>query len=261
MTRRLAAALLLGCAFTGLTLGTARADALDDIHKAGVLKVGVFEDFPPFASAGSDMSLHGYDIDVANALAKSLGVKLALVGITGQNRIPYLQEHKVDILLSVGQSPEREKVIDFTQSYAPYYIAVLGPHAMKVTTAADLAGKTIGVNRGTLEDSSLTEAAPKDADIKRFDNYNGVISAFLAGQVQMIAVGNDVGASVLARHPTIEPEQKFQLLSSPDHIALNKNEPALKQSLNDTIAKMKADGSLNKISIQWLQKPLDPKDL
>ncbi len=261
MTRRLAAALLLGCAFTDLTLGTARADALDDIHKAGVLKVGVFADFPPFASAGSDMSLHGYDIDVANALAKSLGVKLALVSITGQNRIPYLQEHKVDILLSVGQSPEREKVIDFTQSYAPYYIAVLGPHALKVTTAADLAGKTIGVNRGTLEDSSLTEAAPKDADIKRFDNYNGVISAFLAGQVQLIAVGNDVGASVLARHPAVEPEQKFQLLSSPDHIALNKNEPALKQTLNDAIAKMKTDGTLNRISIQWLQKPLDPKDL
>jgi polar amino acid transport system substrate-binding protein len=207
------------------------------------------------------MSLHGYDIDVANALAKSLGVKLALVGITGQNRIPYLQEHKVDILLSVGESPEREKVIDFTQSYAPYYIAVLGPAALKVTTAADLAGKTIGVNRGTLEDSSLTEAAPKDADIKRFDNYNGVISAFLAGQVQLIAVGNDVGASVLARHPAIAPEQKFQLLSSPDHIALNQNEPALKQALNDAVTKMKTDGTLNKISIQWLQKPLDPKDL
>jgi polar amino acid transport system substrate-binding protein len=172
-----------------------------------------------------------------------------------------LQEHKVDILLSVGQSPEREKVIDFTQSYAPYYIAVLGPHALAVTTAADLAGKTIGVNRGTLEDSSLTDAAPKDADIKRFDNYNGVISAFLAGQVQLIAVGNDVGASVLARHPAIEPEQKFQLLSSPDHIALNKNEPALKQTLDDAIAKMKTDDTLNKISIRWLQKPLDPKDL
>ena len=259
--RRLIAALLLGCAVSSLTLGTACADTLDDIHKAGVLKVGVFEDFPPFASAGADMSLHGYDIDVANGLAKSLGVKLALVGITGQNRIPYLQEHKVDILLSVGQSPEREKVIDFTQSYAPYYIAVLGPHVLKISAAADLADKTIGVNRGTLEDSSLTEVAPKDADIKRFDNYNGVISAFLAGQVQLIAVGNDVGAAVLARHPAIEPEQKFQLLSSPDHIALNKNEPALKQTLNDAIAKMKADDTLNKISIHWLQKPLDPKDL
>jgi polar amino acid transport system substrate-binding protein len=260
-SRSVLVAVTLGCSASGLLWEAAHADTLDDIHKAGVLKVGVFEDFPPFASAGSDMTLHGYDIDVANALATTLGVKLSLVGITGQNRIPYLQEHKVDILLSVGQSAEREKVIDFTRAYAPYYIAVLGPHALAVSNAADLAGKTIAVNRGTLEDTSLTEAAPKTADIKRFDNYNGVISAFLSGQVQMIAVGNDVGASVLARHPSIEPEQKFQLMSSPDHIALNKNEPAFKKMLDEAIAKMKSDGSLNKISVQWLQKPLDPKDL
>jgi polar amino acid transport system substrate-binding protein len=50
-------------------------------------------------------------------------------------------------------------------------------------------------------------------------------------------------------------------MSSPDHIALNKNEPALKQALDEAIAKMKTDGSLNKISLQWLQKPLDAKDL
>jgi polar amino acid transport system substrate-binding protein len=255
------AAVLLGCAIAAMGWSAAWADALGDIHKAGVLKVGIFEDFPPFASAGSDMSLHGYDVDVANALAATLGVKLDLVGITGQNRIPYLNEHKVDILLSVGQSAEREKVIDFTVAYAPYYIAVMGPRALPVADAAALAGKTIAVNRGTLEDTSLTEAAPKTADIKRFDNYNGVIAAFLAGQVQLIAVGNDVGASVLARHPAIEPEQKFQLMSSPDHIALNKNEPALKQALDEAIAKMKTDGSLNKISLQWLQKPLDAKDL
>ncbi len=252
---------LLVCGAMGLVSASAQADALSDIKASGTLKVGVFEDFPPFSSAGSDMSLHGYDIDVANALAAGLGVKVTLVGITGQNRIPYLQEHKVDILLSVGKSADREKVIDFTAAYAPYYIAVLGPHAMKVVDATDLADKTIAVNRGTLEDTSLTEAAPKTADIKRFDNYNGVISAFLSGQVQLIAVGNDVGASVLARHPAIEPEQKFQIMSSPDHIALNKNEPALKKYLNDAIAKMLADGTLNKVSIQWLQKPLDPKDL
>jgi polar amino acid transport system substrate-binding protein len=253
----LALVLLAGTSLAAI----ARADALSDIKQAGVLKAGVFEDFPPFASAGADMSLHGYDIDVANALAKTLGVKVDLVGVTGQNRIPYLQEHKVDILLSVGESPEREKVIDFTAAYAPYYIAVLGPQATKVTGPADLAGKSIGVNRGTLEDTSLTKIAPPSADIRRFDNYNGVISAFLAGQVDLIVVGNDVGASVLARHPAIAPEQKFQLLSSPDHIALNRNEPALKAALDNAINTMKSDGSLNKISQQWLQKPLDPKDL
>lgn len=253
--------LFLAAAFITYPPAAARADALADIKKAGVINVGVFEDFPPFASAGPDMRLHGYDIDVATALATALGVKLNLVAVTGQNRIPYLQDHKVDILLSVGDSPEREKVIDFTSAYAPYYIAVLGPHALKVTAPADLAGKSIGVNRGTLEDTSVTSAAPSTADIRRFDNYNGVITAFLSGQVQLIVVGNDVGAAVLARHPAIEPEEKFELLTSPDHIALNKNEPALKAALNDAIAKMKSDGSLNDINVKWLHKPLNEKDL
>ncbi|MGH7087093.1 MAG: transporter substrate-binding domain-containing protein, partial [Acetobacteraceae bacterium] len=98
--------LLLASAFLVFGMAAAHADALANIKQAGVLKVGVFEDFPPFASAGPDMRLHGYDIDVANALAASLGVKLDLVGVTGQNRIPYLKDHKVDILLSVGESPE-----------------------------------------------------------------------------------------------------------------------------------------------------------
>lgn len=248
---------MLACAAPRLAV----ADTLADIKKAGTINVGVFEDFPPFTSVGTDMTLHGYDVDVAGAIARALGVKPNLVAVTGQNRIPALQSHKVDILMSVGYSADRAKVIDFTAAYAPYYIAVIGPHALSVAGPADLAGKTIAVNRGTLEDTSLTAAAPPSADVRRFDNYNGVISAFLAGQVQLIAVGNDVGASIMARQPALAPEQKFQLMSSPDHIGLNKDEPGLKQALDAAVAAMKADGSLNRWSEQWLKKPLDPKDL
>jgi polar amino acid transport system substrate-binding protein len=237
-----------------------RADELDDIGKAGVFKIGVFQDFPPFSSAGQDLKLQGYDIDVADILGKALKAKVELVGVTGQNRIPYLTEHKVNILLSVGQSAERAKIIDFTDAYAPYYIAVMGPRSVDVKGPADLKGKTVAVNRGTLEDTSLTEVAPPETDIKRFDNYNGVISAFLSGQVQLMVVGNDVGATILAKHPAIEPEQKFNLMTSPDHIGLNKNEPRLQQALNDAIAQMKKDGSLDQISRKWLFQPL-PKDL
>jgi polar amino acid transport system substrate-binding protein len=254
------AAILLA-ASVGFGVNAARADAIDNITKAGVLNVGVFADFPPFSSVGPDMSLKGYDIDVAQILAEALKVKLNLVSVTGQNRIPYLTEHRVDILLSVGYSAEREKVIDYTTAYAPYYIAVIGPQALKVEGKADLAGKTIAVNRGTLEDTSLTAAVPANADVKRFDNYNAVIQAFLSGQTQLMVVGNDVGSQVLARQVELKPEQKFQLLTSPDHIGLNKNEPRLKQVLNDAVTKMLADGTLNKISVKWLQKPLDPKDL
>ncbi len=195
-TRRTALAALSPCLVAG---AAARADALADIKSAGKIKVGVFADFPPFSSASADMSLKGYDMDVAQAIADGLGVKLNPVAVTGQNRIPYLTDKRVDLLMSVGYSDERAKVIDFAAAYAPYYIAVIGPAALKVEGKDDLAGKSIAVNRGTLEDTSLTEAAPASADIKRFDNYNAVIQAFISGQTQLMVVGNDVGAQVLAR--------------------------------------------------------------
>ncbi len=252
--------LLLALAIHVAGGGMALADELDDIAKAGVLKVGIFEDFPPFSSAGPDMKSQGYDIDVIAAVAKALNVKSELVGITGQNRIPFLTEHKVNLLVSVGHSAEREKIIDFTAAYAPYYIAVMGPKSVAVSGPADLKGKSVAVNRGTLEDTSLTEVAPPDTDIKRFSDYNGVISAFLSGQVQLMVVGNDVGATILAKHPAIEPEQKFQLMNSPDHMAINKGQPRFKAKLDEVIAQMKKDGSLNDISKKWLLLPL-PSDL
>ncbi len=232
-----------------------------EMNTAGAINVGIFSDFPPFSSASADMSIKGYDIDVAQAIADALKVKLNLVSVTGQNRIPYLTDKRVDILMSVGYSKEREQVIDFAAAYAPYYIAVIGPKALAVKGKEDLADKSIAVNRGTLEDTSLTEAAPADADIKRFDNYNAVIQAFISGQTQLMVVGNDVGAQVLARQEALKPEQKFQLLTSPSHIGLNKNEGALKKAVNDAVAKMLADGKLDESSKAWLKTPLNPDNL
>ncbi|TPK67500.1 transporter substrate-binding domain-containing protein [Mesorhizobium sp. B2-4-15] len=256
----IAAVLMLGAGL-GIATQAASADALADITKAGTINVGVFADFPPFSSASADMSLKGYDMDVAQYIADTLKVKLNPVAVTGQNRIPYLNDHRVDILMSVGYSKEREQVIDFAAAYAPYYIAVIGPAAMSVKGKEDLAGKSIAVNRGTLEDTSLTEAAPASADIKRFDNYNAVIQAFISGQTQLMVVGNDVGAQVLARQEALKPEQKFQLLTSPSHIGLNKNEDGLKKAVNDAIAKMLADGKLDESSKAWLKTPLNPDNL
>ena len=239
--------------------GLANADALDDVTKAGTIRIGIFEDFPPFASLGSDMKIQGYDVDMANALAKALGVKAELVGITGQNRIPFLSEGKVDALLSIGFSDERAKVVDFTDPYAPYYIAVMGPAEVQVKGAADLSGKTIAVNRGTLEDTEVTKVAPADADIQRYNDYNGVISAFLSGQSQLMVVGNDVGATILAKNPAIKPEEKFVLLTSPSNMAVKKGESRLQQKLNETLVGMKKDGTLNEMALKWLKQPL-PKD-
>ncbi|CCM77038.1 transporter substrate-binding domain-containing protein [Rhizobium mesoamericanum] len=240
---------------------SAHADDLSDIKAAGQISVGIFSDFPPFSSASADMSLKGYDVDVAQSIADSLGVKLNLVSVTGQNRIAYLNDKRVDILMSVGYSKERAEVIDFAAAYAPYYIAVIGPAAVAIKGKDDLADKTIAVNRGTLEDTSLTAAAPASATIQRFENYNSVIQAFISGQTQLMVVGNDVGAQVLARQDALKPEQKFQLLTSPSHIALRKSEDGLKNAVNDVVAKMITEGKLDASSQAWLKTPLNPENL
>ncbi|QFR34781.1 transporter substrate-binding domain-containing protein [Ancylobacter sp. TS-1] len=246
----LAAGALL--AATQMTLPAA-ADALATIEANKVIRIAVPQDFPPFGSVGADMAPKGYDVDVAKLIAEKLGVKLELVPVTSANRIPYLQTSKVDLVISsLGKNAEREKVIDFSIAYAPFFNGVFGPADVAVKDAAGLAGKTVGVTRGAVEDLELTKIAPADTTIKRYEDNNGTISAFLSGQVDVIATGNVVAAAILARNPPKKPEIKFLIKNSPCYIGLNKNEPALLAKVDAIIGAAKKDGALDAISEKWL---------
>lgn len=237
------------------------ADALSDISSRGAIRVAVPQDFPPFGSVGVDMAPRGYDIDVANLIAEKLGVKAELVPVTSANRVPYLQTNKVDLVISsLGKNAEREKVIDFSVAYAPFFNGVFAPDAVKIEKAEDLAGKTIGVTRGAVEDLELTKVAPADATIKRYEDNNGTISAFLSGQVETVATGNVVAAAILEKNPPKRPELKFLIKNSPCYIGLNKDQPALREKVDAILAAAKADGSLNAIAQKWLKTDL-PKDI
>lgn len=87
----------------------AQADQLADIKAAGVVKVATFDANPPFGSV--DAKTHqivGYDVDFAQALAASLGVKLELVATNPANRIPLLQSGKADLIVAdITITPER----------------------------------------------------------------------------------------------------------------------------------------------------------
>ncbi|WP_029349065.1 transporter substrate-binding domain-containing protein [Bosea sp. 117] len=263
MNRRFFLAALAG-GFLAAAIGLpdiAKADALADILARKTIRIAVPQDFPPFGSVGADMAPKGYDVDMAKLIAGKLGVKLELVPVTSANRIPYLQTNKVDLVISsLGKNPEREKVIDFSTAYAPFFNGVFGPAGVAVKDAAGLSGKTIGVTRGAVEDLELTKIAPADATIKRYEDNNGTISAFLSGQVDVVATGNVVAAAIIARNPPKKPEIKFLIKNSPCYIGLNKNEPALLEKVNAIIAGAKADGALNKIAQQWLGADL-PADI
>lgn len=242
-------------------ISTATANQLGAIKENAVLKVAVPQDFPPFGSVGTDLQPQGYDIDMAKYLAKELNVKVELVPVTSANRIPYLQTQKVDLVISsMGKNPEREKAIDFSQPYAPFFLGVFGTSDEKVGEAADLAQKIIGVTRGSVEDIELSKIAPKSAIIKRFEDNNATLSSFLSGQIDLIATGNLVVAEIATRYPAKAPEAKFMLKNSPCYVGVMKGETELVEEVNKLISKAKEEGVLEELSQKWLKAPF-PKDL
>ncbi|CAJ0736701.1 transporter substrate-binding domain-containing protein [Ralstonia mannitolilytica] len=235
----------------------AHADALANIQKAGVIRVAIPNDFPPFGSLGPDLKLQGYDIDMANLVAKELGVKAELVPVTSTNRIPFLTTGKVDIVISsLGKNPERAKVIDFTQAYAPFPKSVYGPKDMSIKKPADLAGKTIGVTRGSTEDLALTALAPASATIKRYEDNNATAQSYLIGQVQLVTLGNIVANAVNERTRLRQLDLKFPVEDTPCYVGVGKGETALLDKVNAAITKFKTDGRLNELSQRWIKMPL-----
>jgi polar amino acid transport system substrate-binding protein len=254
-----AAAAAFGCllllAFAGAA--PASADALADIKKAGVIKVAVPQDFAPFGSAGLDLKPVGYDIDMANYIAEQLGVKAEIVPVTSANRIPYLQTKKVDLVISsLGKNPEREKVIDFSNAYAPFFSGVYGLPDISVSKAEDLDGKTVGATRGAIEEQELSKMIPASGTVKRYEDNNATISAFISGQVDLIATGNTVAASIAGKSAARKPELKFVIKDSPCYVGMNKGEAELMAAVNEVIAKAKSSGALASMSEKWLKAPL-----
>ena len=240
--------------------GSAHADNLADIQKAGVVKIGVPQDFAPYGSVNSDLQLQGLDIEVAKLVAKGMGVKAELVPVPISSRMAFLQTHKIDLIIStLGKNAEREKVIDFSQGYAPYNNSVFGVAAIKVAGPADLANQTVGVARSTFEDLMLTDSVPKSTVIKRYEDNNGLISAYVSGQVQIVGTGDFVAYALAEKTPNNKPLLKYIINVSTCYVGMNKGEPALMAKVNEALTASKKSGELNGIVKKWLNVPLPEK--
>lgn len=250
--------LLVAVAATLLLGGTAAQaqTALDDVLKAKLLKVAVQTDSAPYGFVGTDLKPIGLDIDVANYIGKKLGVAVELVPVVSASRIPALQTRKADLVIAtLGKNPEREKVIDFTAAYSPFFQAVFGPKNISVKSFADLAGKSVGVTRGAMEDQELSKVAPASTDTKRFEDNNATIAAFTAGQVQFVALGASVAGNMMAKNPQLSSEYKLLLKESPNFIGVAKGEDKLKAKVNDILAEAKKSGELDTMAKKWLGRP------
>lgn len=249
--RLLAAMPLLAVAIT-----THAQTALDDVMAKKTIAIAIPTDFPPYGFVGTDLKPQGLDIDMANYIAAKLGVAVELVPVSSANRIPYLQTRKAQLVIStLGKNPDREKVIDFTSAYSPFFQAVFGPKSLAVKAPADLNGKSVGVTRGAMEDQELGKIAPSGVEVRRFEDNNATVAAYVSGQVQLLATGASVAGTVMQKNPQLNTEFKLLLKDSPNFIGVAKGEDKLRLKVNEIIAQAKSSGELDKMAMKWLGRP------
>jgi polar amino acid transport system substrate-binding protein len=255
---------LISIALTGFALAVlaspALADQLQDILSRGKIRVGVIADVAPFGFLDANQKPAGLDIDVANMIGKDLGVQVELQPMTSQNRIPYLVTNKVDILVALlSMTPERAKQIMFTSPYAATSLGVFGPAETKVSSIAELAGHSIGVARGTTEDTALTNAAP-NANITRFEDNATATAAYESGQVDLYATADILAYAINNGSGGRKLENKISFGADLAFMGVRAGEFGMLQWLNSFIYIHKQNGDLGNLSKKWLNMTLPPME-
>jgi polar amino acid transport system substrate-binding protein len=227
---------------------TASADQLDDIKKAGKIRIAIDLGVPPYGMTDDKMQPTGSDVATAKALAKDWGLEFELVPTTGATRIPSLQTGKADLVIStLSITPERAKVIDFSKGYAVLRTVIAAPKSVNVKSMAELDGKTVGTVRGTTHDTQLTKEGPKGMKLVRYEDDATEGQAFLSGQVDIFSTAELLVAPIDKKNPARQVEVKFVLDSFKLAVGVKKDEARLLEEVNKWIAVNLKNGKLDAI--------------
>lgn len=231
----------------------AAADELSQIKSRGVVSVADCLSFKPFGFYDSSGTPVGYDIDLAKALATSLGVKLRVVNVTSDNRIPYLQTGKVNVVFcNFTITPQRAQAINFTIPYVISGEGVIVKKDSDINTIKDLAGKRIAVTKGSTNAQLVGKAVP-NAQVMPFNEDTSAIAAVKSGQadafiedLNFLTYQAGVTPSLRVLHTTIG-EKEY------NGWGVSKGHPKFLAYLNEFIRKETADGVSGKLFEKWFR--------
>jgi polar amino acid transport system substrate-binding protein len=177
-------------AYLGLLIGAtamfganvARADELQDIKSSGVLVVGVKADYPPFGYLSPTGTNIGIEPDLARNLAERLGVKVRFVPVVAANRIQFLQQGKINLLIAtMNDTPEREKIVDIIHPnyYASGYNVMI-PKTVKLTSWTQLKGMPLCAIQGAFYNKDVGETY--GAELVAFTGVAEALTALQQGR-------------------------------------------------------------------------------
>jgi arginine/lysine/histidine transporter system substrate-binding protein len=227
---------------------------VDKIKKAGKLVIGTSADYPPYEFHkmvnGKD-EIVGFDIAIANELAKELGVKLEVKDITFNGLLEALKADKIDLIIAgMNPTPERAKEVDFTKIYykAVQGIMVRAEDKDKYKSLADLKGKKVGVQMGTVQEE-LGKAEITGAEIKSLGKITDLVLELKGKKVDALVVELPVATAYADKNKDIMVSGLKFKEDSQDKgsaIAVQKNSPELVEFLNKSLDKLMTSKTIEK---------------
>src|ERR687895_613260 len=175
------------------------------IQAAGEIKIGVKYDVPPFGFKNPQTDqIEGFDVDLGQAIADKLGVEPNFIEAISDNRIPFLQDGTVDLVLSTMTiNAERDQEIDFSE---PYYIArgrILVPQDSDITGVDSLAGKRVCTALGSTYEETLKKQAPK-AKLRLVDSYSECLELLQNGAVDAVSTDDVILTGMIIQDDPLE---------------------------------------------------------
>ena len=202
-----------------------------------------------------DNTIKGFDADIARALTKRVLGKDAtakFVQVTSQTRIPLLKNGNIDaIIATMTITPEREKQVDFTDSYFDAGQSLLVKKGSSIKSVKDLnktGTKVLGVT-GANSVENIKKVAPK-AKVLELSDYAQAMTALKSGQGVALTTDNGILYGMAAQNPGYEVVGGT-FTKEPYGIAVNKGQTPLKKELNKALKEIEADGTYNRILKKW----------
>jgi polar amino acid transport system substrate-binding protein len=236
-----------------LAVSAVQARTIEDIRKSGTIVIASEGKFAPFNFVDNG-KLTGFEIDVANAVAARLGLKVEWKTMGFDGLLVGLQQDRWDMVIaSHGVTEERARAVTFAD---PHYCTggVIISKDGAIRTARDLAGKVVGVQTGTTYYDNAKKLPVKD--VRNFPQDNSARAALETGHVDAWVTDKFVGKASLAATPATSLKMGDFLFTEKIAAAVSKGNTGLVTEVDKALAAIMADGTYAAISKKWFNEDI-----
>ena len=231
---------------------TAAATAASELKtvEAGKLIMSTNAAFPPYEMVADDGSFEGIDVEVAGAIAGKLGLELVVDDMDFDAALLAVQQNKSDIVMAgVTVTEDRQLVMNFSDSYATGVQVVIVKEGSDVTLD-NLGEKMIGTQRGTTG-YIYTSGDYGDDHVTAYDNGASAVQALLNGQVDCVVIDSAPAEAFVAANAGLTILDT-EYVTENYAIGVNKDNTALLDAINQALAELTADGTVQAIVDKYI---------